>query len=140
MTTPAENLRNAQRSRALKTGIILCPNGISTFACVVRDTSATGMQISIDNAGGVPDEFMLLLDEGKRRVPCNVMWRKGAKLGVKFVAALTDRRHHVNPMPNEQTTGPILAEMLRVKAQEIRQALAPKVEIKSRLLRRANAL
>jgi PilZ domain len=143
MTVSDENKRIAPRSRALKTGTILFPNGISTFACMVRDISSTGMQISIENAQGVPDEFTLLLDDGRRRVPCNVMWRKGARFGVKIVEALIDRRHHGDwalPVPPERMAEVRAGQALRAKAAEMRAALEPKLEIRSRILKKAIAV
>jgi hypothetical protein len=143
MAIPDNNNRAAPRTRALKTGTILFPNGISTFACMVKDISSTGMQISIENASGIPDEFTLLLDGGARRLPCNVMWRKGAKLGVKFVAALVDRRHHgdwVLPVSPERAAEARAGQVLRAKAAEMQAALVPKLEIRSRILKKAIAV
>ena len=139
-----ENLRQSPRNRALRGGTILFPNGISTIKCVVKDQSATGVQISVENAIGIPDEFMLIYDHDSQRIPCNVKWRKGNRFGVKFVEALVDRRHHAGefalPVTAERMTEIRASQALRAKAAEMRAALEPKLEIKSRLLKKAIAI
>jgi PilZ domain len=143
MTDAPANNRSSPRSRAFKGGIILFPNGISTFVCRIKDISETGMQISVENASGIPDAFTLIMEEDKRRIPCNVMWRKGNKFGVKFVAALEDRRHHgdwaMDVSPEDMAL--IRArQALRAKAEEMKAALQPKLASTSKILKRPIAV
>jgi PilZ domain len=143
MTGSSENQRKAPRSRAFKGGTILFPNGISTFVCRIKDMSETGMQISVESANGIPDAFTLIMEDDKRRIPCNVMWRKGNKFGVKFVAALADRRHHGDwalDVPPEEMALIRARQELRAKAEEMKAALRPKLASHSRILKRPIAV
>ncbi len=87
--------RRASRRKTLKGARILFPNGISTMACKVRDQSDTGALIFIEIGSAIPDEFILIMDGEDLKRPCNVAWRRPGKMGVRYVEALSDRRHHV---------------------------------------------
>jgi hypothetical protein len=74
--------RTAQRQRTLKAGKIMLGHGASVLDCTVRNVSSTGALLSLPNAATVPAEFDLQFD-GETR-PCTVVWRRLARLGVKF--------------------------------------------------------
>jgi hypothetical protein len=101
-----QDLRKSPRKKTLKGGIIVFPNGISTIACKIRDQSETGVLIVIEPGSTIPDEFTLLIAGDDRKFPCNVAWRKPGRIGARFVAALTDRRHHVEPLASKPSVEP----------------------------------
>ena len=101
-TDKAEEHRRAPRNKTLKGARIVFPNGISTIACRIRDQSETGALIVVELASTIPDEFNLILDGDDRKQPCNVAWRRAGRIGVKYVEALTDRRHHVDTVSQQE--------------------------------------
>jgi hypothetical protein len=76
--------RRAQRHRTLKAGHIAF-NRAGTIDCRVRNMSAQGACLEVQNPVGIPDEFTLLIayDHFKRR--CRVVWRNPKQLGVEFL-------------------------------------------------------
>jgi hypothetical protein len=128
-----EDLRRTPRVRTLKGGIIAFPNGISMIACKIRDQSATGALLIVEPGCTVPDEFNLIFSGDGNKFPCNVAWRKPGRIGVRFVEALQDRRHHIGSTPpliliNPTHTAPVAAPEP--------QTAAPGREIRSRLLKK----
>jgi hypothetical protein len=126
-------LGRAPRVRTLKGGIIAFPNGISTIACKIRDQSATGALLIVEPGCIVPDEFMLIFSGEGHKVPCNVAWRKPGRIGVKFVAALSDRRHHTGSAPPVIAAAPPAGAPEPVAPAEVPPASR---EVRSRLLKK----
>jgi hypothetical protein len=57
--------------------------------CLISDVSDTGARIDVQSIDRVPDRFTLLLTRNaKMRRVCEVIWRQGTGLGVRF-----DRRY-----------------------------------------------
>ena len=59
-------------------------NGETTTDCTVMDISKKGAKIVPDGLSAVPDRFDLVLGDQKRQA-CEVIWRRGRMLGIKFV-------------------------------------------------------
>ncbi|MDH6265149.1 hypothetical protein M2360_000530 [Rhizobium sp. SG_E_25_P2] len=78
-----ENKRRAPRLRALKAGRIVFHHGGSTIDCTIRNLSATGAKIALEQALLAPDVFDLQFQDGTMR-PCTVRWRKLTEIGVSF--------------------------------------------------------
>jgi hypothetical protein len=116
--------------KTLKGGIIAFPNGISTIACRIRDQSATGALLLVEPGSAVPDEFILIFSGEGHKVPCAVAWRRPGKIGVRFIAALTDRRHHTGSSPPPGLTRPAEAIATPAPADDTR------IEVRSRLLKK----
>jgi hypothetical protein len=74
--------RRSQRHRTLKAGKIILSRGASVIDCTVRNLSAEGAAIAVDNAATLPAEFDLDFDGETRH--CTVAWRRLDRLGVKF--------------------------------------------------------
>jgi hypothetical protein len=54
--------------------------------CIVMDISDCGARLAVESGGDIPDHFTLLLSaEGRASRRCQVMWRAGRQMGVKFV-------------------------------------------------------
>ncbi len=75
--------RAAPRSRTLKGGKIALNDGFSTIDCLVRNLSATGALLKVTSILGVPDQFKLVMDDG-RSFACTIAWKRETELGVHF--------------------------------------------------------
>ncbi len=63
------------------------------IACTVRDTSSTGARLEIVTQRGgnisrdrVPDQFVLFMPLDRLEIDCQVMWRQGALVGVRYTS------------------------------------------------------
>lgn len=59
-------------------------NGEITTECTIMDISKRGAKIVPDGLSAIPDCFDLVLGDQKRQA-CEVVWRRGRMLGIKFV-------------------------------------------------------
>ena len=76
--------RVAPRMRTLKRAKVIFNNGYSTFDCIVRNLSATGALLTIDEAAHLPKEFMILVGEGSDQRPAKLVYRRGLFAGIRF--------------------------------------------------------
>jgi hypothetical protein len=53
--------------------------------CVVRDISLGGARIEIDETFALPNEFALEIPQRGAMLLCELRWRNGDKVGVKFL-------------------------------------------------------
>jgi hypothetical protein len=61
--------------------------GTARIPCVLWDISEGGARIAAAHGNALPDVFGLFLTkDGKSRRFCQVVWRRGSQLGVRFVA------------------------------------------------------
>lgn len=81
--TPRAETRGDQRQRMLKGGAILGDDGSERATCLIRNLSATGARLEVQNGAPVPDRFVLAMPEGHRR-PVQTAWSSGPHCGVKF--------------------------------------------------------
>ena len=79
--------RLSPRRRVLKAGIAASNDRHLTTPCTVRDLSATGARLRIEGSRTVPDTFELIIELDGLEANCQVVWRKGGEVGVKFVGA-----------------------------------------------------
>jgi hypothetical protein len=88
--TPDES-RGDARQRTLRTGRIVINKGSSTFDVIIRDMSATGARLLLNDRWNPPDVFDLLVrNPGSgdwTRQPCEKRWQKGALVGARFTGA-----------------------------------------------------
>ena len=76
------NKRAASRHRLLKAGAIEFSGG--AIDCVVRNWSETGAALDVASPVGIPDRFTLALVADGTLQPCQVVWRKPNRIGVRF--------------------------------------------------------
>ena len=76
------NKRAASRHRLLKAGAIEFGGG--AIDCVVRNWSETGAALDVASPVGIPDRFTLALVADGTLQPCQVVWRKPNRIGVRF--------------------------------------------------------
>ncbi|MBX9775751.1 MAG: PilZ domain-containing protein [Xanthobacteraceae bacterium] len=63
---------------------VVGPDAVQWDGFIV-DISDTGAQIEVVDAQGIPDAFSLLIGQGAVKRICQLVWRSGDRLGVKFV-------------------------------------------------------
>jgi hypothetical protein len=81
---PVKEKREVRRSRHTYAWITI--NGLAASECEVMDISWSGAKIVPDGASAIPARFELSLVQGdQKRQICEVVWRRGKMLGVKFV-------------------------------------------------------
>jgi hypothetical protein len=76
--------RRGRRRRVFKGGIVAFNDRRSTLACVVRDVSETGAHLRVEGSMNAPDTFELIIDLDGLEADCEVVWRKGSEVGVRF--------------------------------------------------------
>ena len=77
--------RAAARRRVLKAGMIAYNERHVSMPCGVRDMSQSGARLFVTGSISAPDTFVLIIDLDGVEVPCEVVWRRGMELGVRFV-------------------------------------------------------
>jgi hypothetical protein len=81
----ATKKREARKSLR-QPGWITLDGGFAARPCVVQDMSTTGAKITIDDPNVMPARLRLAFSRDARTGRnCEVVWRRGKSLGVKFV-------------------------------------------------------
>jgi hypothetical protein len=86
MLSGMEDHRTSQRIRTYKAGTI--DFGLGSFECTVRNLSDKGASLETASPFGIPDRFNLRLASDGTRKACRVVWRRGQRLGVVFIASV----------------------------------------------------
>jgi PilZ domain len=89
--------RTKQRNPIFKFGVITCDPDRRMLS-VVKNISATGAMIEVDNALEIPDEFTLAIESEPSARVCHVVWRNAKQIAVNF----DDTPREVRPDPVEQ--------------------------------------
>ena len=72
--------------RRRQPGWITLEGGFAARACVVEDLSASGAKVTIEDTNTLPAKLRLAFTRDARGGrPCEVVWRRGRTVGVKFV-------------------------------------------------------
>ena len=71
------------RHRTLKGGRIALNDGFSTISCTVRNLSTDGALLRLASVVGVPDQFQLVMDDG-RSFDCAIVHKSATDIGVRF--------------------------------------------------------
>jgi hypothetical protein len=82
----SDNNRSAPRRRVLKSGLVAFNQRHATLSCAVRDLSDTGALLRLSEVAHVPQRFELIIDLDGLEADCEVMWRRGRDIGVRFSA------------------------------------------------------
>ena len=75
--------RRSARRRTLKGGTILFGT-TTTIECIIRNMSETGAALEVESQAGIPDSFTLLIKPERIKRDCQVAWRSGKRIGVRF--------------------------------------------------------
>ena len=74
------------RKTLTQPGWITLDGGFAARPCVVQDMSASGAKITVDDPNVLPAKLRLAFTRDARTGrPCEVVWRRGKSLGLKFV-------------------------------------------------------
>lgn len=79
-----EERRKVTRSKVLKSGAITFESA-SGISCIVRNLSTEGALLETDGQTAIPDHFSIIIKPEMKRHYCQVIWRSGVKIGIKFV-------------------------------------------------------
>jgi PilZ domain len=94
--------RRALRRRVLKAGLVAYNERHSTLSCTVRDISDTGARVRVDGSVSAPDTFELIIQIDGLEASCEVVWRNGNEVGVRFLGAprmvAAKRQQVINPL------------------------------------------
>ena len=77
--------RKIPRHRTLKAGSIVF-NRAAGIDCRVRNLSPVGACLEVASQVGIPDDFVLLVENDHLKTSCHVIWRSPTRLGVEFHA------------------------------------------------------
>jgi hypothetical protein len=81
----ATKKRDARKSVS-QSGWITLDGGFAARQCVVQDVSTSGARITVDDPNVLPGRLRLAFARDARTGRnCEVVWRRGKSLGVKFV-------------------------------------------------------
>jgi len=78
--------KRASRKSLSQPGWITLEGGFAARQCVVQDMSETGAKVTIDDPNSLPAKLRLAFSRDARTGRrCEVVWRHGNSVGVKFV-------------------------------------------------------
>jgi hypothetical protein len=82
----AANKKREARKSLHQPGWITLDGGFAARQCVVQDLSSSGAKITVDDASALTGRLRLAFSRDARTGrSCEVVWRRGKSLGVKFV-------------------------------------------------------
>lgn len=93
--------RIAPRTRVLKRAKVLFNNMNSTFDCVVRNISASGALLTLDESAHLPREFDVRIGEDKGTRPARLVYRRGALAGIRFLDVMAQEESTMLPFTEE---------------------------------------
>jgi hypothetical protein len=74
-------------------------DGSPLLRCLIRDISASGARVIVEDPERLPDHFHLLLTKAASAArECQVVWREGNQFGVEFIK--TPVAKHTPPLQN----------------------------------------
>ena len=78
--------KREKRKSLSQPGWITLDGGFAARQCVVQDMSSTGAKVTIYDPNTLPAKLRLAFSRDARTGrPCEVVWRRGKSVGVKFV-------------------------------------------------------
>lgn len=100
--------RVAPRTRTLKRAKILFNNRFSTYDCIVRNISATGALLTLDETAHLPKTFDVRIGDDPER-PGKLVYRRGMLAGIRFLDVISEEEeqaaHGYGAKPGEEETG-----------------------------------
>ena len=109
--------RSSDRRRVLKAGVIAYSGRHVTLRCGIRDLSESGARVLVEGSVAAPDSFELLSDSDGMEVACQVVWRRGMEVGVRFLApARFTERKRAQVLFQATTAKPTLRRQPKITA------------------------
>jgi hypothetical protein len=96
--------RVAARHGTLRTGIIEFESGtgnIISVPCTIRDVSASGARLELNNSLGFSKQFSLIFNDELRKA-CRVAWRRGRLIGSAFADGPASEREQAVMMTADE--------------------------------------
>lgn len=87
MSDKPEDRRETARRRNLRAAITRFEGPLSPIPCIMLDISEGGARLHAHEPGEIPDRFQLNIESEGLTFNCEVVWRQGNELGVKFVGS-----------------------------------------------------
>jgi hypothetical protein len=82
----SSNKKRETRKSLSQPGWITLDGGFAARQCVVKDLSTTGAKVTIDDPNSLPAKLRLAFSRDARTGRrCEVVWRRGKSVGIKFV-------------------------------------------------------
>lgn len=98
--------RSNGRRRVLKAGLIAFSGRQVTLRCGIRDVSDQGARLSVEGSIPAPDTFELTSEIDGMEASCEVVWRRGMEIGVRFLEPPRyGERRRVQVVDRWSTTG-----------------------------------
>jgi hypothetical protein len=88
-----EEKRKHPRTEINEPGFV--SSGGSVMSCMVRNISAEGAAIEVDNPAFVPPRFHLVMANGSSVRECSIAWIQQKRIGVTF-AAMPQQPHRAS--------------------------------------------
>ncbi|MCW5703490.1 MAG: PilZ domain-containing protein [Bradyrhizobium sp.] len=78
--------KRAARRSVRQPGWITLEGGFAVRTCMVEDISGSGAKVTVEDNNTLPAKLRLTLSRDTQAGrPCEVVWRQGRTVGVKFV-------------------------------------------------------
>ena len=112
--------RVSRRKSTRIPGQIFQGRKVPLVACTIRDTSATGAMVELWQGTQKPftrtepvgEHFTLIMTADFMEVDCEIAWRKGGTLGVRYLSALRMRPRPVKQKTAEPQDNSLLGRLL----------------------------
>ncbi len=100
-------MQRAPRQRIHKSGVIAFNDRHCTIPCTIRKFSASAACLSVSNTSSIPDKFELIIEIDGIEADCEVIWRNGDDIGIRFsgsVKTTTPQKNQaINPVVPERS-------------------------------------
>lgn len=77
--------RKEPRQRTVRAAITSFEGQVSPIPCVLLDISKSGARLHAHEPAELPERFQLQIESDSTTHTCEVVWRNGNEIGVKFV-------------------------------------------------------
>lgn len=90
----SDEQRGERRNRVLKGATIILGVKESEIACVIRNQHAGGAELKVPVERQVPAEFLLYVPIDEIAYQCSLRWRRGERVGVRFLGTAPKPKLH----------------------------------------------
>lgn len=84
-----QNFRSSERVRSFLRAQIIFNNRMSTIDCIIKNISATGARIALNDTLALPTEFDIYIPQKGRGHHARLIWRDKVSIGVEFTDVQT---------------------------------------------------
>jgi hypothetical protein len=113
--------RKSERLKSLLRARIIFNNGSSTIDCLIKNVSAEGMRLELDESLSVPGEFDLDVPHKGRTYRARLVWRGPGMIGVAFVPANAEPMRGDNELQRLERENAALRAQLRQMKERLQE-------------------